>query len=696
MKQNWTIVVLCTMVVTFGSFGQVFAEEEEEAVEMREVVVTATRDWESERKVPYNVSVITEEDIRRSNAQNVADLLRIVPGVFVSDWTGNRKSVTVDIRGFGAAGPLNTLVLVDGRRANQIDLSGTDWTQIPLNQVERIEVIRGGGSVLYGDNAVGGVVNIITKKGKGKPSVQAEILGGSYGLNLQRASSRGALGDFRYAVHARHEDTDGFRNNSDYEGYDFGVSVGYDIGDLIKLDLSSNYHYDTYGLPGALSHQDLHTWAKRDDTKFHLDKGKTEDYFIRLTGELDLKEWGRFITDLSYRERENDAKFFYFAAPSWGYSGPEYDIPTFGVNPKWIWERNLWRFHNKLIVGFDYYYTDSKLELYDPHPLWGGDPTRGFLQTTNDIERQNWALYFHDDFSVLKNLILSCGYRYEEIENDFKGKSWTFDWVTFTYYWQHFRDDKDDTMHAWDVGLTYLFLENSKVYGRISKSYRYPAIDEYFSVWTGGLNTLLEPQEGITYEVGVDHYFTDTIRSGLTFYWMELEDEIYLNPLKGPFGTTENYDETRRWGIEFSAEGKPWDWLRLWANYTFVKATFREGVYKGNDVPGVPNHKVSFGLDLTPDFVAFLEGLEFNVWATYYSAQRFISDQPNIIPKLDDYMTVNAKLSYTWRFLTAFVGVNNIFDEEYYEYGVSRPTSGARNYYPSPGVNVLGGMSITF
>jgi len=689
MKRNWTIIVLCTIVVLFGSFGPLFAEEEE-AVELEEVVVTATRDWEEERKVPYNVSVITEDAIRRSNAQNVADLLRTVPGVFVADLTANRKSVTVDIRGFGEAGPSNSLVLVDGRRINQIDISGADWTQIPLDQVERIEVIRGSGSVLYGDNAVGGVVNIITKKGKGKPSVQAEAVGGSYGLNIQRASSRGALGDFRYTVQARRENTRGFRDNGGYEGYDYGASVGYDIGDLIKLDLSGNYHRDRYGLPGALSYQDLHTWADRDDTKTPDDYGRTEDYYISFKGELDLKSWGRLIMDTSYREKESKGDYV-----SWS-SISKYDIPTIGVTPRWIWEKDIKTFHNKLIVGLDYYHSDSNNGYYSATM---GDPARGFLSSDTDVQRDTWALYFHDDFSILKTLILSCGYRYEQVNNDFEGSSydsWASTWTSFT-------NEEDDGMHAWEVGLTYLFLENSKVYGRISKSYRYPAIDEYFSSWSGLTTPLLEPQEGITYEVGVDHYFTDTIRSGLTFFWMELENEIYYNPLArwNPMwlswvGENQNYDKTRHWGIEFSAEGKPWDWLRLWANYTFIKATFRGGGYDGNDVPGVPNHKVSFGFDLTPAFVAFLEGLEFNVWATYVSEERFISDQPNIVPKLDDYLTVNAKLSYTWRFLTAFVGVNNIFDEEYYEYGVCNPATGARNYYPSPGVNVVGGMSLKF
>ena len=85
-------------------------------------------------------------------------------GVVVRDFYGTGKTASVDIRGFGETAPLNVLVLVDGRRVNEIDLSGTDWTQIPIDQIERIEIVRGAGSVLYGDNAVGGVINIITKK----------------------------------------------------------------------------------------------------------------------------------------------------------------------------------------------------------------------------------------------------------------------------------------------------------------------------------------------------------------------------------------------------------------------------------------------------------------------------------------------------------------------------------------------------
>ncbi len=134
---------------------------------MEEVVVTATRQEEKIAFVPANVNVITENDIKNSTAHNIPDLLRTQVGIHVNDVTGNKRSFTVDLRGFGETAALNTLVLVDGRRINQADLSGTDWTLIPIDRIKRIETIRGGrGSVLYGDNAAGGVINIITKEGE--------------------------------------------------------------------------------------------------------------------------------------------------------------------------------------------------------------------------------------------------------------------------------------------------------------------------------------------------------------------------------------------------------------------------------------------------------------------------------------------------------------------------------------------------
>jgi iron complex outermembrane receptor protein len=129
---------------------------QEKEVTLEEVVVTATRDTQEIRKIPANVTVITKDEIEQSNSKTVVDLLRNEADVVVRDFYGNGKTASVDIRGFGETGTLNTLVLIDGRRVNEIDLSGVDWSQISLDQVERIEIVRGSGTVLYGDNAIEG------------------------------------------------------------------------------------------------------------------------------------------------------------------------------------------------------------------------------------------------------------------------------------------------------------------------------------------------------------------------------------------------------------------------------------------------------------------------------------------------------------------------------------------------------------
>jgi len=144
-------------------------------VDLEKIVVTPYRYGESLAKTAADVTVVTQDDIEGTNAQNVVDVLRTLPGITVKDYYGNGTKAVVDIGGFGEQAALNVLVLVDGRRINDVDLSGVDWSQIPLDRVERIEVVHGGaGAVLYGDNASSGVINIITKKGSGKLKVNLE------------------------------------------------------------------------------------------------------------------------------------------------------------------------------------------------------------------------------------------------------------------------------------------------------------------------------------------------------------------------------------------------------------------------------------------------------------------------------------------------------------------------------------------
>ena len=217
--RKWLSLPLALLVTFLPEIT--FAEEPKKntkaEVLMEQVVVTATRYEETISTIPANVSVIEEREIANSTAKDIPNLLRMHGDLQVTDVTGNGRSYRVDMGGFGETAQSNTLVLVDGRRINQADLSGTDWTLIPLDRVKRIEIIRGArGSVLYGDNASGGVVNIITKEGKGF-GAGVDAGWGSYDTYKGNAYLSGSHERFSYALSGGYHSSDGYRENSHWD-----------------------------------------------------------------------------------------------------------------------------------------------------------------------------------------------------------------------------------------------------------------------------------------------------------------------------------------------------------------------------------------------------------------------------------------------------------------------------------------------
>lgn len=294
------ICILSLFTFHFLLFTLSFAEEE---IKLEEVVVTATRYEEQPSKVPANITVITEKDIKNSSAQNIPELLRTEIGIQVNDITGNRRNYTVDLRGFGETAPFNTLVLVDGRRINQPDLSGVDWTEIPLERVKRIEIIRGGiGSILYGDNATGGVINIITKEGDTFKS-GGELSAGSYGTFKGGAYLNGSSNGLSISLTGNYLTSDGYRDNSSTEAKDVGLNASYTPKDFIKLYFSTGYHKDNTGLPGALKESDFAAGASRTDSKYPDDYMDVEDYYFKFVPEVSFLDDNIFKIDTSFRKR---------------------------------------------------------------------------------------------------------------------------------------------------------------------------------------------------------------------------------------------------------------------------------------------------------------------------------------------------------------------------------------------------------
>ena len=310
---------LCLALSIPDSCAYPEAMEKRQAFMLPPIVVTPSRMDMTSLKVPGAVTVVNRGDIENSNAQTVTDVLRTATGVIVRDELGNGKAAVIDMRGFGESSKLNVLVLVDGRRINNIDLSGTDWTQIPLDQIEKIEVSRGAGSTLYGDNAVAGVINIITKRGEGPLKVNASSTYGSYDKMVFKGDLSGSVEDFEfvnklsYNLNVSYSDNNGYRENNELETKDIAGSVYYYVNDDINLNASAGFHEDNYGLPGALFVSDLENIHRRE-AKYPFDEADIGDYYIRAGTYTKLRlfdcDLGKIITDVSFRQRESDSGIF--------------------------------------------------------------------------------------------------------------------------------------------------------------------------------------------------------------------------------------------------------------------------------------------------------------------------------------------------------------------------------------------------
>ncbi len=658
----WTVCIFWLVGLPWPVLADDAGAVQAPATSIDPIVVTATRQEKTESSLPDDITIITAADIRQSTATNVPDLLRTLPGVDVRDVTGNQRDFVVDLRGFGETAQSNTLVLVDGRRINQADLSGTDWTLIPLNRIARIEVIRGGGgSVLYGDNATGGVINIITKKGH-KTTLSGGMRVGSDNLFETSAGASGTEKDLSYAVSGNYYSSDGYRDNSATIAKNLGANLAYYLGDAATINLGAGYHRDNTGLPGALTQSDLDAGLPRTATLNPKDYADTEDTYVSVGPELYFPGDSLFRVDMSFRNR-SVASYSTFTG---GNFEGDTSIKTTAISPRAIIREPVMGLKNDLVAGFDF--SDATEDITNS-TVFFGSPSIGEFK----LEKKNYGAYAHDEINITDQLSLSGGYRY--------------DWVKYQFLPSSPESAEMDE-NLFTTGINYRFGKQSNIYASFSRSFRYPLMDELFSFFTNTINTDLLPQTSDDIEAGLRHSFTDSLYGSIRVFRINTSQEIYFNLTDY---RNENLDgDTRRDGVELTLT-RVFDRFRVSGNYTYETAEIRGGQFAGKTIPGVPSQKASLDtrIDLGRGFALGLNG-------TYVGQRYFESDFANHFAKQSDYTVVNARLDYTLKHYTFFLIGNNLFNETYSEYGVLGGTPLQPSYYPSPKINFIAGVSFRY
>jgi iron complex outermembrane receptor protein len=683
--KKWCVVFLFLAALAMPGLSK--AEEEEikkPLVTLEEVVVTATRDAREIRKIPANITVIKSDDIKKSGATSLVDVLEKLAGIHFTTFSGNPSQAEIDMRGFGQNGHGRVLILLDGRRLNRPDMASINWLQIPINNVEKIEVVSGANSVLYGDHAVAGVINIITKRGEGKPEVSVSGIIGEDALHDVRVGLTGSKDRLSYACSGEIQETNGWRERTAFSSKGAGFNIGYDLSDFFNISLGGSLNKVDYEMPGNLTKSEMEKnrkqfqparparWTQAHDNDESLD----EYYNVNLGLEMISADLGSFDVNFLYGLKDITSSMDSF--PSYR----DTEINTFGITPRYLLDKDILGHKNKLILGVDYYHETLDLEIFT-------DISRDTVSSLSEIEKNSVGYYINDELNLFDELILSAGARIEKAK--IKGKE-----TNPVTNIKSFDEEKDHHGEAISVGLTYLIEKSSKLFAKFTRLYRYPFIDEQASYqgWGNAFNKELEAEEGKSYEIGTEVYPIENLRLAITLFRIDMEKEIAWN---NATLRNVNLDETRHQGLELNGSYKLGKKANIYGNYTYQEAKFTKGIYNDKDIPLVPYHKAFLGLELF-----FPYGFSL-VPELRYTGECYLGDDKNNNgEKLEDYSLVDIFLRYRpthhkYKPLV-FVGIENLFNKEYstlgYEDWLEDETY--NTYYPSPGRIFKAGLSLMF
>jgi iron complex outermembrane receptor protein len=678
-------VLMPAMLAVMPLYGQTSIAEQSE-----NILVTATRlDNESDKALGH-VTVISASDIENSTARTIPELLAREAGILTRSLYGNNGTrATVDIRGFGATSTQNTLILLDGRRLNDVDLSAVDYGAIPIRSIERIEIMRNGGSVLYGDGAAGGTINIITRQPATSGST-AFVEAGGGNLDTRQIDARVThnTGPLALSLGAHGASNDGYRDNNHLDQRNLLSDIRYTRTDG-EAYLRFYWDDQDLGLPGARRVNPAtgldQLGDDRKGTNTPNDYADQRGYNTSL-GFTHLWENGaEAVIDGGYRVKNQKAFFddYDFGGAYANYLDSE--LKTWSFTPRLIIPHALLSAQAKTTAGIDYY--DSR---YDSDRSLNPD-TRDQPIHRIGIEQKSGALYLDTTLSLPGDISMNLGGRLQwvrieasdRVDTTAPGGSFASEAPDF---------DQTDRVEMFEAGVEKQLTPQTAVYIKATRSARVATVDELFQVDpTTFLQVFseLDPQTGNGIDIGT-RYNQGRLSWLANAYYLRLKNEIHYDP--ATFSNI-NLDPTQRYGVELSGSLAIDARLDLQASYTWMRSEFRDGPYQGNEVPLVPRNTASASATWK-----WSPATRYTVSVSYVGNKYFDNDQANDFGrKIPSYTIVDLQASHQYRDYRFAAKIGNLFAEKAYDYGVSSTSSpGVYNAYPLPERTLLFTVSKEF
>ncbi len=659
------------------------------------VLVTGTAvGRETARTVPHSVSVITAADIARSTALSLGDLLSREANLNLQSYFGTGGYSTIDIRGSGATATSNTLVLVDGVPLNEVDLSGADLSSVPLAQIERIEVLRGGGAVRYGNGAVGGVINIVTRRAQPEQASYELLAGlGSYRTRELRANASIGLEQAAGSINLGQLDSDGYRQNGFSDARDISAELRlFPHAAPTELDgyLRYSWHRSDSGLPGPVSAESFAgSSAQRRASNAPHDNASVDDRRYTAGASAAFGSAGLLSLQSSYRDRSNAYVIGYSPIIPIEEQRSQITSKTWDYLATYDQSFRAFGFKHDFSIGVqalsaDYLRTENGQFVVDS-------------STRRSGKVESRAAYVTARLRASEQIVLSGGIRFNRYESLAGDERYTREgcrtvfetifvdidpgsgvtWVPVRVprqvgcvdaYRLHGQQGGTWRNRGAELGLTWEPSPEFTGFASATLNFRNPNVDELMLAAPD-----LRPQTGRTFEAGIRYSAGQSLELSVAVFQTKTDDEIYYgyDPATGS-GVNRNYElPTSRTGFELEARWRASPTLALRANLGHVAARF-DG--SGAAVPLVPALNANAELQW-----------RFAPWAQWLLSGRYVGQQYDgndplntQYPQLPAYVVVDTALRIEQGGVIVTAGIRNLLNEVYSTVAYSNL------YYPMP------------
>ncbi len=683
---------------------------------MEETVVSATKTKEKLQDAPGSITVITKQEILDQKMDTIDDALTHLPGIFFKRTKGIMDT-TAAVRMRGFSGDKYCLILLDGEPLNDAYTGAVAWANLPISNIEKIEVIRGPASALYGGDAMAGVINIITST----PKKFSFSVSGSYGSH---ETTRGHLfisapiqQKLFLSLDYELETTQGYPTTPVRKSISTGtgnLSGGYlmkDIygnpkywvvgdkgdngGDREVLNGKAKYIFPEgghltfsatrgklfykYGFPhsymgtfgnattAAIAGTNLKASFKPNDFISYTGIGEKDTKILSLIaskplGDLTLTaQLGTVISENKYTLETGRNMAFYNDSP--GKLSSTSSKATSGEIRGFIPVNKS----HLLLGGISLRLDDSDTSEY-PIPFYRSFSGRGAMRFHCGGQSQNYAIFLQDQWNVISPLTLYMGLRYDywRVFNGYSGAP-----GSETYY-----SSNTQSHLSPKFSIVYKLLKDTTLKASIGEAFRPPTIYELYRTWTAWgttykSNPFLKPETVWTYEAGIDQrLFDNKCKVSFTAFYNQIKDLIYSKKV-GTVKEKVNAAKGKTYGIEAQLEHNPLRWLKLWANFTYTHSRITKNpvdpATEGKKVTGIPQLMYNFGATAsTKNIRASIQGRYFSkIYTDAYNRDT----QDGVYGSYEPAFSLDSKITITpIKHFEISCSVNNILNKRYYEY----------------------------